>query len=58
MTYDEALEKIEGIVRELESAEAISITAYKEKAQQAKQLLDYCESCLKELDKELYSSEK
>ncbi len=53
MSYDEALAKIEGIVRELESAEALSVTTYKEKAEQAKQLLDYCESCLKELDKDL-----
>lgn len=53
MSYDEAIAKIEAIVRELEGAEALSVTAYKEKAEQAKQLLDYCESCLKELDKDL-----
>lgn len=55
MTYDEALQQIEGIVKELESAEALSVTQYKEKAQEAKKLLDYCESCLKDMN---YSSEK
>lgn len=54
MTYDEAIAKIETIVHELESAEALSVTTYKEKAEQAKQLLDYCESCLKELDQQLH----
>lgn len=57
MSYDEALIKIEGIVRELESAEALSVAVYKEKAEQAKQLLDYCESCLKDMTRD-YSSEK
>lgn len=57
MSYDEALEKIESIVRELEGAEALSVSAYKEKAEQAKKLLDYCESCLKEMTQD-YSSEK
>lgn len=57
MSYDEAIAKIEDIVRELENAEAISATQYKEKAEQAKKLLDYCESCLKDMEKD-YSSEK
>lgn len=53
MSYDEALIKIEEIVRELEGAEALSVSAYKEKAEQAKKLLDYCESCLKDMGNEL-----
>lgn len=53
LSYDEALAKIEDIVRSLESAEAISVAEYNEKAQQAKKLLDYCESCLKDLNKSL-----
>ena len=53
MSYDEAIAKIEDIVRELENAEAISATVYKEKAEQAKKLLDYCESCLKEMGRDL-----
>lgn len=57
MSYDQALQQIENIVRELETAEALSVTAYKEKAEQAKKLLDYCESCLKNMEKD-YSSEK
>lgn len=53
MSYDEALNKIESIVRTLENSEAISVTEYKEKAQEAKKLLDYCESCLKTMENDL-----
>lgn len=53
MNYDKAIREIEQIVRELEQAEAISVQAYKEKAQQAKKLLDFCEGELKTLEKNL-----
>lgn len=53
MSYDEALNKLEAIVQNLESAEAISVAQYKEKAEEAKKLLDYCESCLKTIENDL-----
>lgn len=53
MNYDEALARIEAIVRELEQAEAISVTEYREKAAEAKRLLDYCEGQVVELENEL-----
>ena len=53
MTYDEALAKVEAIVKELEQTEALSMEVYKTKAKEAKDLLDFC---MKHLD--AYSSEK
>ena len=53
MTYDEALAKVEAIVKELEQTEALSMEVYKTKANEAKDLLDFC---MKQLD--AYSSEK
>ena len=55
MTYDEAIKKVEAIVLELEQAQALSVTEYKAKASEAKQLLDFCEAQINGLD---YSSEK
>ena len=43
MTYDEALQKTETIVSELERAEAMPMSEYRKKADEAKQLLDFCE---------------
>ncbi len=53
MTYDEAIAKIESIVHDLETADALSVSQYKEKATEAKQLLDFCESELKILNDQL-----
>ncbi len=55
MNYDEAIKKVEAIVQELEQAQALSVTEYKAKAEEAKKLLDYCEAQINGLD---YSSEK
>ena len=53
MTYDEAISKVESIVKELEQTEALSMEVYKAKAKEAKELLDFC---MQQLD--TYSSEK
>lgn len=47
MTYDEAMKRVEALVQELEQAEALSMDVYQKKTQEAKELLDYCEKCLK-----------
>ena len=47
MTYDEAIKRVEALVQELEQAEALSMDVYQKKAEEAKKLLDYCETCLK-----------
>lgn len=53
MTYDEALHQIEIIVKELEQAEALPMSVYKDKASEAKKLLDLCESEIIGMRKEL-----
>ncbi|MCQ2346565.1 MAG: exodeoxyribonuclease VII small subunit [Paludibacteraceae bacterium] len=53
MTYDEAIEQVETIVKSLEQAEAISVTEYKKKAQEAKKLLDFCEQQIGAMEKDL-----
>ena len=55
MTYDEAIQKIEQIVTELEQSAAISVTDYKTKASEAKRLLDFCESQLTDMQHILLS---
>lgn len=52
-TYDQAIARVEAIVKELEQTEALSMDVYKAKAKEAKDLLDFC---VKQLD--AYSSEK
>lgn len=44
MTYDEAIKRAESIIADLESAEAISMEAYKKAAAEATALLKYCKS--------------
>lgn len=46
MNYDEAIARIEAIVKELEQSEALSMDVYKAKAKEAKNLLDFCENQL------------
>lgn len=53
MTYDQALKRIENIVYELEQAEALSVSEYRAKAEEAKQLLDFCCSQLSDMEKQL-----
>ncbi|MBQ6777445.1 MAG: exodeoxyribonuclease VII small subunit [Paludibacteraceae bacterium] len=53
MSYDEAVKRIEAIVRELEQAEALSLEDYRKKAAEAKQLLDLCEESLKKMSGDL-----
>lgn len=53
MTYDQAIAQVEAIVKELEQTEALSMELYRQKADEAKKLLDFC---MKQLD--AYSSEK
>ena len=55
MTYDEAIQKAEELVAQLEQAQALSVREYQEKATEVKRLLDTCEKELKGMN---YSSEK
>ena len=53
MTYDEAISKVEQIVKDLEQSDALSMEVYKTKAKEAKDLLDFCEKQLVKMEKEL-----
>lgn len=55
MTYDEAIQKAETMVAQLEETQALSVSEYQKKAKEIKQLLDHCETLLKDMN---YSSEK
>ena len=53
MSYDEAIKRIEQIVKELEQSEALSMDAYQAKAKEAKELLDFCQKQLTNWEKKM-----
>ena len=53
LTYDDAIKRVEQIVRELEQTEALSVATYKQKAREAQQLLRFCESQLRDMEQAL-----
>ncbi len=53
ITYDQAIKRVEEIVHELEQTEALSVSAYKQKAEEARQLLRFCESQLRDMENAL-----
>lgn len=50
LTYDKAIARVQDIVQELENTEALSVSEYKQKAQEAKQLLEFCEAQLRDME--------
>lgn len=50
MTYDEAIQKAEQIIRQLEQAEAVSMDEYKRLAAEATALLRQCKSEIERMD--------
>ena len=58
MTYDEAIKRVELIVHELEQTEALSVADYQKKAKEAKELLNFCQSQLVEMERTLANSEE
>ena len=53
LSYDEALQKAEAIVTQLEHAEAISMEEYKRMASEATALLKQCKSFLAEMHEDM-----
>ncbi len=47
MKYDEAIGKLEEIVRQLENSEGLSMQEYNERAAEATKLLEFCRQELK-----------
>ena len=50
MNYDQAIKRVQEIVSELEQTQALSVAVYKQKAQEAQQLLTFCEAQLCEME--------
>lgn len=42
MTYDEAMKRLEQLMQQLESGEALSMTEYKQKAGEVRELARFC----------------
>ena len=55
MTYDEAIQRIEQIVEELEQSEALSMDMYQAKAKEAKELLTFCHNQLTDWEEQMES---
>lgn len=53
LTYDDAISRLETIVQELEKSEAISLADYKQKAEEAKELIGFCRSQLTVLEESI-----
>ncbi len=53
MEYDEAVHRLEEIVKRLEGGTALSMDEYKKQATEAKKLLDFCQSQLVAMEKDL-----
>lgn len=56
LSYDEAIARVETIVRQLEQSEALSMDEYRTLATEAKDLLSFCRRRL-EKDQSLFSAE-
>ena len=52
-TYDQAIQRIEQIVAELEQSEALSMETYQAKAKEAKELLTFCQQQLTDWEKKM-----
>jgi exodeoxyribonuclease VII small subunit len=52
-TYDQAIQRIEQIVNQLEQSTALSMEAYQALAKEAKQLLTFCQDQLMDWEKKM-----
>lgn len=52
LTYDQAMARVETVVQQLEQSEAISLSEYKQLAEEARQLLDFCHNEVEKISKE------
>ena len=53
MSYDEAIQKAETLIAQLEQSDAISMEEYKRVAKEVTSLLQQCKSLLTEMDKDM-----
>ena len=57
MTYDEAIQQAETILKELEQAEALSMEVYQQKAKQVKELLQFCKQQIVKMEQEFIEND-
>ena len=57
MTYDEAIQQAETILKELEQAEALSMEVYQQKAKQVKELLQFCKQQIVKIEQEFIEND-
>ena len=53
MTYDEAIQQLEQIMHEIENDEAMPLSVFKEKAKKARELIEYCDKEIRNIEAEL-----
>lgn len=53
MNYDEAIQKAETLIAQLESSEALSMEEYKKKAVEVTALLQHCKSLLTKMHEDV-----
>ncbi|MBR1808736.1 MAG: exodeoxyribonuclease VII small subunit [Paludibacteraceae bacterium] len=53
MSYDEAIKRLEELVQSMEDGEALTIEEYKQKAKEAKELIQFCQQQLTGLEDEM-----
>ena len=53
MTYDEAISKLDEIVGQMETDEALSMEEYKQRAKQAKELIKFCQQQLTGMEQQM-----
>ena len=57
MTYEEAIQQAETILKELEQAEALSMEVYQQKAKQVKELLQFCKQQIVKMEQEFIEND-
>ena len=57
MTYDEAIQQAETILKELEQAEALSMEVYQQNAKQVKELLQFCKQQIVKMEQEFIEND-
>ena len=57
MTYNEAIQQAETILKELEQAEALSMEVYQQKAKQVKELLQFCKQQIVKMEQEFIEND-
>ena len=53
MNYDEAIKQLEQIMHEIETDEAMPLSVFKQKVKQARELIDFCDKQIANIESEL-----